>query len=235
MYLQERKPCDYNEKIISPVVWEWQEIRHKLLHPITFSNIIELHLIRHAETEINAAGRITGTQDSPLTLNGKKQAINLGKKLDKHYDIAFCSELQRSQNTLKIALENSNTSVGIISTDKRLNERSLGVLEGQKRHSIAAYAAGDLNYAPTGGEPYNQVALRILSFLLELSNYVLDKEVNKVLICGHMGVMRILVGIIEDQDNPVSVLGLSFSNAEVFRVTWNQLTIPAFLKDIELK
>lgn len=235
MYLEKQKPCDYTEKLISTLVWEWPQIRHKLLHPIKFPKSIELHLIRHAETEINAAGRITGTQDCPLTLNGERQAINLGKKLDKHYDIAFCSKLQRSQKTLELALDNSNTSVGIISVDKRLNERSLGVLEGQKHHSIAAYAAGDLNYAPPGGETYNQVARRILSFLLELSNYVLDKEVNKVLICGHMGVMRILVGIIEDQDNSVSVLGLSFSNAEVFRVTWTQLIIPAFLKDIELK
>ena len=76
----------------------------------------------------------------------------------------------------------------------------------------------------------SEVARRIMSFLLDLADRVGEDEVSKVLICSHMGSMRILVGIIEEQDNPATVLRFSFPNAEVYRLTWSQLRIPGFLR-----
>jgi broad specificity phosphatase PhoE len=222
--VNEKKVC--HSRILS-----WKEISKRLQSPIIFPNTKTLHLIRHAETESNAGGRITGAQDVKLSVQGEKQGSQLGQKLDDCYDIAYCSTLERSRKTLELALSNGQIKVGKVIEDERLNERSLGVLEGQKRQMIAAYAAGDLNYAPQEGESYTEVALRIFSFLLDLTDLCADNEINKVLICGHMGPMRILVGIIEEEKEPATVLAFSFPNAKVLKLNWSQLKIPEFLED----
>jgi broad specificity phosphatase PhoE len=141
--------------------------------------------------------------------------------------------MERSQKTLEIALKEGKVNLENLLVDKRLNERSLGVLEGQRSRWIPEYEAGDLNYAPPEGESYLEVAQRTLSFLLDLAEFVSDNDINKVLICGHMGPLRIMVGIIEEQENPVSVLGLSFRNAEVYKLAWNRLTIPKFIQGVD--
>lgn len=213
-------------------VLSWQEIRERLQNPLRLPRTVELHLIRHAQTETNADKRKTGSLDVRLSPKGENQAIHLGHNLDKYYNIAFASQLQRTEKTLELALESGGVRVEKAFKDKRLNERSLGVLEGEKSKRIPEYEAGDLNYAPEKGESYSEVARRIFSFLLDLADFVLTDESSKVLICGHMGPMRIMVGILQEQENPVTVLGFSFPNAELSRLTWNQLTIPGFLLNI---
>lgn len=210
----------------------WEEIRQRLQNPLVFPRTVELHLIRHAQTETNAEKLITGSRDVKLTSNGEAQALTLGKQLADSYDIAVCSTLQRSQKTLQLALESGKIRVNNLYEDKRLNERSLGILEGQKFHWIPEYESGDLNYAPQQGESYSQVAKRILSFLLDLGDWVVEKDVTKVLLCGHMGPMRIMVGIIEEKEDPRTVMGFSFANAEVFLLKWKHLMIPGFLQNI---
>lgn len=197
---------------------------------IHFPKPIELHLIRHAETIENSLGLVTGSIDAKLTDQGKQQAKQLGKKLDKKYDLAICSGMQRTQDTLKLALDSGKISVNALYCDKRINERSLGILEGKKRRPISAFAMGNLDYAPPKGEPYSQVALRVLDFLNHLANFVLETQPNKILICGHTGVMRILVGIINDYDDPAEVLNLSFGNASILKYQWQTLSMPKFLE-----
>ncbi len=235
MPIKEIQECELPAISRAGKVLSWAEIQEQLRDTIWLNRNVELEMIRHAESEINAEKKITGSQDVELTIKGQEQAIKLGKELDDYYDIAFCSGLQRSQKTLKLALENGRNGkikVEKLFQDKRLNERSLGVLEGQKFQWIPAYAAGDLNYAPENGESYGEVARRILSFLLELANYIEAEDISKVLICGHMGPMRIMVGILEEQEDSANVLGFSFPNAEVLKLTWNRLVIPGFLKNL---
>lgn len=231
MYVHEVNQNKICNQLDNGEVLSWKEIHQRLQKPIIFPNSKTLHLIRHAETESNADGLITGSLDVKLSPQGEVQGRRLGQKLDDYYDIAYCSKLERSQKTLQLALETGRVRVGQIFEDERLNERSLGVLEGQKRQMIPAYAAGDLNYAPQNGESYAEVAQRIFSFLLALSDSLMNTESNKALICGHMGTMRILVGIIEEEKDPVTVLAFSFPNAEVLKLTWTQLKIPEFIRE----
>ncbi len=211
---------------------EWEKIRERLKNPIKLPNSVELHLIRHAESTINADKRVTGLQDIELTFYGEKQASYLGTKLLKQYDLAFVSGLQRAQKTLQIAIESGDIKVEKIFIDSRLNERSLGVLEGQKYRWIPEYACGDLKYAPENGENYESVARRIFTFLIELTDYVVDNQIKHILISSHMGPLRILVGILKEEVEPASVLGFKFSNAQVVKIVWDSLSIPGFLKDI---
>jgi len=211
-------------------IWSWEEIRERLRNPVMLPVSVNLHLIRHAQSKVNADKRVTGAQDVDLTPLGEEQAVFLGKKLLSHYDIAFTSTLKRSRKTLELAVGSSGIKVGGILADSRLNERSLGVLEGQKWRWIPEYAYGDLKYAPEDGESYEEVSRRIFSFLIGLADDILQHPVQDILISGHMGPMRIMVGILMEQEDPSTVLSFNFSNTEVVELTWNRLIIPGFLR-----
>lgn len=211
-------------------ILSWEEIRERLRNPLTLPAPVNLHLIRHAQSKVNADKRVTGAQDVDLTPLGEEQATSLGSKLLPYYHVAFTSTLKRAQKTLELALEGSNTRVEDILRDSRLNERSLGSLEGQEWRWIPEYAYGDLKYAPEGGESYEEVAKRILSFLIELSDRLLEHPIHNVLISSHMGPMRIMAGILTEQEDSATVLSFTFSNTEVVELTWNRLIIPGFLR-----
>lgn len=212
---------------------EWPEIQDQLRSPLVLPVPIKLSLIRHAESTINAEKRITGSQDVELTPVGEQQAILLGEKLDNFYSLAFSSTLQRSQKTLEIAIKAGEIKIGKVCKDNRLNERSLGVLEGKKYQWIPEYAEGDLTYAPQHGESYEKVARRIFSFLLDVCLKTKEQSnIDSILISGHMGPMRILLGILQEEEDPATVLGLKFSNTEAIHLIWKQLQIPTFLDSV---
>ncbi len=207
----------------------WEEIRAALSRPLSLPSAISLHLARHGETETNAQGIVTGAQDVSLTARGEEQARRLGLLLDRHYDLAFHSTLSRSRRTLLLALEAGRVRADQIREDPRLNERSLGTLEMKPWQPVDEYAQGDLHYAPEGGDSYAEVARRCLSFLLDLAADVAASRPEKILVCSHMGPMRILLGILKDQSDPIQVLARSFENTEVVRLQWRSLVLPGFL------
>jgi probable phosphoglycerate mutase len=188
--------------------------------------------MRHGETLTNAQALVTGSQDVPLTAAGEEQARRIGPQLDRHYGLALHSTLSRSWRTLFLALEAGRVSVDRMCGDPRLNERGLGVLELQPWRPVDEYAHGDLYYTPEGGESYAEVARRCLSLLLDLVDDVATASLEKVLVSGHMGPMRILLGILEERSGPVQVLARSFENTEVVRVQWERLVLPGFLRDV---
>jgi broad specificity phosphatase PhoE len=60
----------------------------------------KLLLIRHAETILNAQGRLIGRLDMPLSIRGKKQAAILARELQgRHPDLLFSSPLKRARQT----------------------------------------------------------------------------------------------------------------------------------------
>ncbi len=215
-------------------VLSWSELRAALAQPLQLPCPVRLHLMRHGETETNARNLITGSRDVPLTVFGEEQARSIGLQLDPHYDLAVHSSLARSRHTLLLALQTGHVRADRICSDSRLNERSLGNLELQPWRPVDEYAQGNLQYAPEGGESYADVARRCMSFLLGLACFVTARRPEKILICGHMGPMRILLGILEEQSDPIPVLAKSFKNTEVLRVPWNRLVLPGFLRELAM-
>jgi broad specificity phosphatase PhoE len=220
----EAYPC-----LAEPRILGWHEIVEKLREELVFAVPIRLHLIRHAQSEANAAKLVTGSRDVELSPDGRLQAVALGRNLDSYYDFAFCSQLKRSQETLRLAAESGKVHFGAVVIDSRLNERGLGMLEGQPSRHIPQYDAGDLSWAPQGGESYLSVAQRVLSFLLDLCEVNKVKGIEKVLISSHVGTMRILVGILHGFSDPAAVMRLTFPNAQVSELKWQNLQLPAFL------
>lgn len=65
----------------------------------------KLVLIRHGQSQWNLENRFTGWIDIPLSNRGRQEAKEAGRKLkDILFDVAFCSKLIRSVETLLLVL-----------------------------------------------------------------------------------------------------------------------------------
>lgn len=88
---------------------------------------MQLHLIRHGQTNWNEEKRIQGQSDSVLTELGVSQARSLGQRLaDTHYDAYYCSSSLRTRQTAEHAFPHANE----IRYRDELREIYLGPWEG---------------------------------------------------------------------------------------------------------
>lgn len=90
-----------------------------------------LLLVRHGETEDNAAGRLSGWRDVPLTATGRLQARRLAAYLASQFtiDAIYASPLMRAMTTARCVGRRSGLEP--IPLDG-LRERALGRLEGRR-------------------------------------------------------------------------------------------------------
>jgi probable phosphoglycerate mutase len=88
----------------------------------------EIIAVRHGETLWNAAHRMQGQQDSPLSERGRAQAHALGARfVTEPFDHLYSSDLDRAyQSAAAIAARTGHE----IKIDIRLRERAFGIFEG---------------------------------------------------------------------------------------------------------
>jgi len=157
----------------------------------------KIYLFRHGRTVFNEKKIFTGWKDSKLTKNGINEAKKIGKLLkNKEIDVAFCTRLSRSKDTLKQVLKYHGECFLIIKDD-RMIERSYGRLEGlTHRHTIKKYGKElfdkyhrSYDTAPPKGESIRMVEKRVLSFIKDLLAFIKKNRVN-VAISAHGNSMR---------------------------------------------
>lgn len=89
--------------------------------------MLQVYLVRHGETEWNAARRIQGQSDSPLTANGEHQARLVAQRVSKQgITHVITSDLGRTRRTAQIIAEACGCEV---INDPRLRELHMGGLE----------------------------------------------------------------------------------------------------------
>ena len=87
-----------------------------------------LILIRHGETDWNAAGRLQGHTDRPLSDYGREQARRLaGEIAGEEFDAIYASDLARARETAEIVGAQLNLAVVL---DPDLREKNWGTWEG---------------------------------------------------------------------------------------------------------
>jgi len=98
---------------------------------------MRLLLIRHGQSVGNAAQRIQGLQDEPLTVVGRAQALALGQRLQNGYDICalYASPLLRAHETAEIIADLLGLTV---TCDDRLKEYDCGVVTGMCFEEVAS-------------------------------------------------------------------------------------------------
>ncbi len=173
--------------------------------------IVELWLVRHGETTYNAARRIAGWCDPPLTDLGRQQAMAVGPKLDgTKFDSVWSSNLQR-------AVETSRLAWGDATPDERLRECNFGAWEGRPFDEVdAADASVFLEFRDfdlIDGDSHE-------SFLQRIEGFVNELPAGRHLLFVHGGVIRILtqdLGV--DRFVPTgSIVGVDWTNRRLLFV-----------------
>src|ERR1700726_4732259 len=128
-------------------------------------------LARHGETDFNKENRLRGWTDVPLNANGKKDALDLAKKISK-YDISkiYASDLDRTRHTAK-AVQNAYMIPPSLEFTKSLRPWHQGVLEGQNVDKILPRMRYFVEH-PTEkipeGESFSTFIKRYLTFLVKI-------------------------------------------------------------------
>ncbi|MBI3521825.1 MAG: histidine phosphatase family protein [Chloroflexi bacterium] len=149
-----------------------------------------LYLVRHGESEANAARVFTGQTDSPLTERGREQARTVARVLAPiHFDRIASSDLSRTRDTAEVIASGRGIPV---ETYAGLREIDLGRMAGRgwdEARGLPNYDSDGFVQWP-GGESLEQVLTRALSVIDTL---VHESSGKTICVVGHGGVTRILV------------------------------------------
>lgn len=146
-----------------------------------------IYIMRHGETDWNVKYKLQGQTNIPLNERGIQMARDVARKnKDLHFDLCFCSPLDRARKTAELFLEGSDTPILI---DDRLMEMNLGEYEGTEnvfsKPDCPVYNLfkDPTHYiAPENCESFEQVYERTGSFLSDILKEYPDKN---ILIIGH--------------------------------------------------
>ena len=165
------------------------------------SDMKQMVLIRHGESQWNLENRFTGWVDVPLSPRGEQEAKEAGKKLQAFRFIqAFTSVLTRAIRTLEIVLEEIGQSDLQVVRDQALNERMYGDLQGlNKAETAEKYGEHQVklwrrsyDVPPPGGESLQDTAARVIPYYQEQIWPALSKG-DSILVVAHGNSLRALV------------------------------------------
>jgi len=182
-----------------------------------------IFLVRHAESDYNRDERIQGNSDfAKLTEHGVRQAEMLKARLDKEkFDIMYSSPLRRVMETAHIIKPNGM----IILTDRRLQERDFGELEGRTWDDIKKEKPGLYNeYIATkelpgvkGAESSEELQKRVWNCFKDIIKENLGK---KVLIVTHGGFIAMVLATITN--TPLRLRGrFHLDNGSITVINYN--------------
>ncbi|HVA76039.1 MAG TPA: histidine phosphatase family protein [Acidimicrobiales bacterium] len=159
-----------------------------------------LVVIRHAQSEWNAAGLWQGHADPVLSDEGRREARAAGKRLAEldSFDGVFCSDLSRAVETAEI-LTASMGSIPPPVVEPGLREYDVGEWSGRTRDEIeirwpgdiARFSCGELP-APPGGETRSAFDDRVSEAAARIGRAAESAGFGAILVVAHGGVVRAL-------------------------------------------
>lgn len=177
-------------------------------------------LVRHGQSAWNLENRFTGWIDVPLSENGIKEAEDAAQKLaNMKFDMAFTSALQRAQHTLKIILEKTNQINIPIISDKALNERMYGDLQGMNKDEARQKFGEEqvhlwrrsYDIPPPNGESLKDTAARVIPFF-EKNILPYIQQNKNIIIVAHGNSLRALIMHLEKM-TPEQILKFELGTA----------------------
>jgi broad specificity phosphatase PhoE len=156
---------------------------------------MDIMLLRHGESEGNAAGRMQGRRDYPLSALGREQAARAGQFLLEHggrFAAVYASPLKRAAETASIVAASGVRPEPAL--DEDLPEIAAGALEGLNEAEIRALHPGFMersltetgDFSAYGGESYAEVQQRVQRCFARMMARHRGAE-ERVLLVGHGG------------------------------------------------
>jgi broad specificity phosphatase PhoE len=176
------------------------------------------YLLRHGETEWNAASRLQGQWDSPLTPRGRAHAATAAALLARlGVDRVYASPLGRARETIALMSESLPPPI----FDDRLKEWSAGDWSGELHADIrvkwpaewAAWDADRYNNRSPNGESFGDMIARARSFLADVAH----DPGARVAIVGHGFMNRALAAVLLSL-SPAETLAIHQRNDMLIRV-----------------
>ena len=159
------------------------------------SSVTTVLLIRHGQSEGNAAGRFGGHTATPLSKRGRAQAEATARALaTEKFKAIYTSDLPRAVQTASPLAKLAGLELQI--TDA-FRERSVGVMEGltfeeaaeQHPEQYGALLRRDLDHVLLGGESYRQLLDRASR---KLDDVIERHRGQRIAIFTHTGTICIL-------------------------------------------
>ncbi len=150
--------------------------------------VVNLLVVRHAESVWNLDGRWQGHADPPLSAAGAAQARAAAANLD-GVECVVSSDLDRARGTAEIIAE--SVGAGPVTTDPGWRERDVGLWQGLTSEQIERDFPGDLaagNY-PAGWESDASLIERVSDAARRIADRVPSGD---VLVVSHAGVIYTL-------------------------------------------
>jgi alpha-ribazole phosphatase len=157
---------------------------------------MRLLLVRHGETDWNAAKRFQGQADIPLNRTGQRQAAAVARVLQRDtVQAIIASDLLRAQETARVIAVPLQLTMDL---DSRWREMAFGDWEGltydvlQHRHPkrLAAWYDDPLQVAPPNGETLTHVANRVRAAWHDLRARYANQT---TVLVAHGGPLRLLL------------------------------------------
>jgi probable phosphoglycerate mutase len=187
----------------------------------------EILLIRHGETDWNAARRLQGHLDIPLNEEGMRQAAALGAALsDEPLDAVYASDLSRAVLTATPLAEARGMRV---ETDPSLRERCYGVFEGLLYGEIGArypeawraFRARDIDARFPEGERRAETLREFSARSVQAVTRIAARHVGqRIAIVAHGGVLECVYRVAND----IGLLAprdFEIRNASINRLRWD--------------
>lgn len=178
------------------------------------------YFVRHGQTVWNVENKICGSTDSPLTDQGRMQAIETGRNIlkeDIQADEILYSPLSRAEDTAKIISEMTGIPCR---PELRLIEQSFGKWESTPRDGKDFKKAKE-SFATRyeGGESMLQLAQRIYNLLDEIKA---ESDQKTYILVAHNGIARMVQSYFQDMTNE-EFATFGVKNCQVLRYDFEEL------------
>ncbi len=174
----------------------------------------ELILIRHAQSEWNAAGRWQGHADPPLSALGEEQALKLAAELaGERADRLFASDLRRALQTAEPIGARFDLAITIEDAFRELDVGRWSGLTREEIHArepelLAEFETGDPHIRPGSGETRAELRQRARD---RMALMAAEHPGERIIIVTHLGFIRALLPEAEPEN--ASALRVSMERA----------------------
>jgi probable phosphoglycerate mutase len=182
-------------------------------------------LCRHGESEGNRERRFGGQGPTPLTVNGRAQALATGQALARTgVDLIYTSDLPRAAETAALISQ----AMGVTpEATTALRERSVGQLTGltfdeariRFPEGYAALLRRDLEVSPPGGESVADCRLRAVTFL---GQALARHQGARILLVSHYVTLHMLIRHVVGLEGSAigSSVAFQVDNCALHRLEW---------------